>query len=123
MAVPSALLPKCPVCGQPLTMNLRADDRFVEDDGWHAAAKRYSDFAAAHGSDQILYLEIGVGWNTPGIIKFNFWNRANENPNATYACLNYDDARIPVELESRGIGITGDSAQVIAALAENIKEL
>ena len=123
MAVPTALLPKCPVCGRPLTMNLRADDRFVEDDGWHAAAKRYSDFAAAHGSDHILYLEIGVGWNTPGIIKFNFWNRANENPNATYACLNYDDARIPVELESRGIGITGDSAQVIAALAENIKEL
>ena len=118
MAIPTELLPKCPHCGKHLTMNLRSDDRFVEDAGWHAAAKRYLDFTQAHSADHILYLEIGVGWNTPGIIKFNFWNRANENPNATYACLNYDDARIPHELADRGIGITGDSAQVISALRE-----
>ena len=118
MAIPTELLPKCPNCGKPLTMNLRSDDRFVEDVGWHAAAKRYLDFTEAHSEDRILYLEIGVGWNTPGIIKFNFWNRANENPNATYACLNYDDARIPRELADHGIGIAGDSAQVISALRE-----
>ena len=118
MAIPTELLPKCPHCGKPLTMNLRSDDRFVEDAGWHAAAKRYLDFTEAHSEDHILYLEIGVGWNTPGIIKFNFWNRANENPNATYACLNYDNARIPRELADRGIGIAGDSAQVIEALTE-----
>lgn len=118
MAIPTELLPKCPHCGKHLTMNLRSDDRFVEDAGWHAAAKRYLDFTETHSEDRILYLEIGVGWNTPGIIKFNFWNRANENPNATYACLNYDDARIPHELADRGIGITGDSAQVISALRE-----
>ena len=118
MAIPTELLPKCPHCGKPLTMNLRSDDRFVEDAGWHAAAKSYLDFTEAHSEDRILYLEIGVGWNTPGIIKFNFWNRANENPNATYACLNYDDARIPRELVDRGIGIAGDSAQVIEALTE-----
>lgn len=118
MAIPTELLPKCPHCGKPLTMNLRSDDRFVEDAGWHAAAKRYLDFTETHSEDHILYLEIGVGWNTPGIIKFNFWNRANENPNATYACLNYDDARIPRELADRGIAITSDSAQIISALRE-----
>ena len=116
MTIPSSLLPKCPHCGRPLTMNLRSDDRFVEDAGWHAAARRYSEFTQAHSTDRILYLEIGVGWNTPGIIKLNFWHRANENPNATYACLNYDDARVPRELSDRGIGIAGDSAQVISAL-------
>jgi NAD-dependent SIR2 family protein deacetylase len=116
MAVPGKLLPRCPHCGRPLTMNLRSDDRFVEDAGWHAAAKRYLDFTQAHSADHILYLEIGVGWNTPGIIKFNFWDRAKHNPNAIYACLNHDDARIPEGLEDRGIAIAGDSAQVISAL-------
>ena len=116
MTVPTDLLPKCPHCGKAMTMNLRSDDRFVEDAGWHAAARRYSEFTQAHSTDRILYLEIGVGWNTPGIIKLNFWHRANENPNATYACLNYDDARVPRELSDRGIGIAGDSAQVISAL-------
>lgn len=118
MTVPTDLLPKCPRCGKAMTMNLRSDDRFVEDAGWHAAARRYSEFTQAHSTDRILYLEIGVGWNTPGIIKLNFWHRANENPNATYACLNYDDARVPRELSDRGIGIAGDSAQVISALLE-----
>ena len=117
MEVPSALLPKCPNCGRPLTLNLRSDDRFVEDAGWHAAARRYAAFTGAHAKDRVLYLEIGVGWNTPGIIKFNFWSRANENPNATYACLNFGDVRIPAELEGRAIGIGGDSARVIAMLA------
>jgi CubicO group peptidase (beta-lactamase class C family) len=116
MAVPSALLPRCPNCGRPLTMNLRADDKFVEDAGWHAAAERYAAFARDHAEDRILYLEIGVGWNTPGIIKFNFWDRAKHNTNAIYACLNHDDARIPEGLEDRGIAIAGDSAQVISAL-------
>ena len=97
-------------------MNLRSDDRFVEDAGWHAAAERYRDFTQRHATDRIVYLEIGVGWNTPGIIKFNFWSLAGENPNATYACLNFDDVRIPRELAGRSIGIAGDSAQVIAAL-------
>jgi len=118
MAVPSGLVPKCPNCGRPLTMNLRADDKFVEDAGWHAAAERYAAFARDHAEDRILYLEIGVGWNTPGIIKYNFWNQAYQNPNAAYACLNFDDARLPRELSERGIAIEGDSAQVIAALAE-----
>ena len=120
MAVPPALLPKCPNCGRPLTMNLRSDDKFVEDAGWHAAAGRYNAFTRAHADDHILYLEIGVGWNTPGIIKYNFWNLAYQNPNAAYACLNFDDARVARELEGRAIAIEGDSAQVIAALAHPV---
>ena len=118
MAVPRLLLPKCPNCGRPLTLNLRSDDKFVEDAGWHAAAKRYRAFVDGHARDRVVYLEIGVGWNTPGIVKYNFWNQANENPNAFYACLNYDDARLPRELVDRGIGIEGDCAEVIAALIE-----
>ena len=116
MAVPADLVPRCPRCGRPMAMNLRADDTFVEDALWHAAAARYAAFCRNHERGRVLYLEIGVGWNTPGIIKYNFWSRANDNPNAIYACLNHDDARIPRELEGRGIGIEGDSAQVIAAL-------
>lgn len=119
MTVPTELVPRCPRCGRPMSMNLRADDTFVEDAGWHAAARRYTDFARAHAHDRALYLEIGVGWNTPGIIKYNYWNSANDNPDATYACLNHDDARIPRELEGRSIAIEGDSAEVIAALASD----
>ena len=117
MAVPTRLLPKCPNCGKPLTMNLRSDDRFVEDEGWANAAVEYEAWVTAHQDKRVLYLEIGVGWNTPGIIKYNFWNQAYRNEKAVYACLNYDDARIPKELAERGIAIDGDSAQVISPLA------
>ncbi len=119
MIVPTGLLPKCPNCGKPLTMNLRSDDRFVEDEGWQSAAVEYELWVTAHQNKRVIYLEIGVGWNTPGIIKYNFWNLAYRNEKAVYVSLNYDDARIPKELVERGIGIEGDSAQVISVLAEN----
>ena len=118
MSVPAGLLPKCPNCGKPLTMNLRSDDRFVEDEGWADAAVEYETWVTAHQDKRVVYLEIGVGWNTPGIIKYNFWNLAWRNEKSVYACLNHDDARIPAELAERGIGIEGDSAQVIAKLVE-----
>ena len=118
LRVPTELLPKCPNCGRPLTMNLRADDKFVEDAGWQDAAVEYEAWLTAHQDRRVLYLEIGVGWNTPGIIKYNFWNLAYRNEKAVYACLNYDDARLPKELAQRGIGIEGDSARVIQALGE-----
>ena len=118
MAVPTELLPICPNCGKPLTMNLRSDDKFVENEGWADAAVEYEAWVTAHQGKRVLYLEIGVGWNTPGIIKYTFWNLAYNNENAIYACLNYDDARIPRELTERGIAIEGDSARVIAALVE-----
>ncbi|MBR1560322.1 MAG: Sir2 silent information regulator family NAD-dependent deacetylase [Clostridia bacterium] len=117
MAVPAALLPKCPNCGRPMTTNLRSDDRFVEDPGWHAAARRYNAFAAEHVKGRVLYLEIGVGWNTPGIIKFNFWRAVNDNPDATYACLNMRDVRTAAEIVDRSILVAGDSAAIIARMA------
>lgn len=88
MRVPGALAPHCPVCGKPMIMNLRADHRFVEDAGWHQAAGRYKDFLRSHEGARTLYLELGVGMNTPGIIKYQFWNMTYQNPNAIYAIVN-----------------------------------
>ena len=116
LRVPHELVPKCPNCGKPLTLNLRSDDKFIEDAGWREAAQRYSDFMNAHDGGHVLYLELGVGYNTPGIIKYNFWQRVFQNPEAVYACLNYDEAEAPREIAARSIGITGDSAAVLEEL-------
>ena len=108
MRIPSELLPVCPVCGKPLTMNLRSDDRFVEDKGWHRAAIRYGDFLHRHKNLHILLLELGVGYNTPGIIKYPFWEMTAKNANAAYACINYGEAACPDEIEDQAICINGD---------------
>lgn len=114
--VPAALLPKCPNCGRPLTMNLRSDERFVEDTGWRRAAAAYEAWVIAHQDRAVVYLEIGVGYNTPGIIKYNFWQQVYRNEKAVYACLNAEETPVPREIEDRSIIITGDSAAVIRAL-------
>ena len=114
--VPTELLPRCPRCGKPMIMNLRSDDRFVEDAGWHQAARRYRDFLHAHTTGKVVYWEIGVGFNTPGIIKYPFWQRVLQNQDAVYVCLNADDAEAPAEILDRSICIGGDSAEVISAL-------
>ena len=88
MCVPTELVPHCPVCGRPMTMNLRCDFTFVEDDGWHAACRRYEDFLSRCRGRRVLFLELGVGANTPGIIKYPFWQMTVQNPNAAYACIN-----------------------------------
>ena len=116
MRIPTELLPKCPNCGRPLTTNLRADDRFVEDEGWQAAAAAYEAWAAAHQEKKVLYLEIGVGYNTPGIIKYNFWQQVYRNENAAYACLNMEESPVPAEIKDRSIVIGGDSFRVIREL-------
>lgn len=108
MKVPSDLVPHCPKCGAPMAMNLRADSTFVEDEGWHKAASRYDDFIRRHREMKTVYLELGVGYNTPGIIKYNFWQRTAENPQATYVCMNFRDAVCPTELENQGICIQTD---------------
>lgn len=113
MKVPSNLVPHCPKCGAPMTMNLRADSTFVEDTGWHKAASRYDDFLRRHKDMKTVFLELGVGYNTPGIIKYGFWQRTAENPNATYACLNYRDAAYPTELENQAIGIEEDIGECL----------
>lgn len=108
MRVPSELIPRCPRCGRPMTMNLRSDDTFVEDAGWHSAAGRYSDFLRRHQNTAILFLELGVGCNTPVIIKYPFWRMTAANPKATYACINLGEAVCPQEIEQRSICIEHD---------------
>lgn len=117
MKVPSELVPRCPVCGRPMTMNLRADDTFVEDEGWHAAAERYSDFLRRHGKLKTVYLELGVGGNTPVIIKYPFWKMTYENPNAAYVCVNFQEAFAPRELQKQSLCIEKDIGEVLRALA------
>ncbi len=116
MRVPSEMIPRCPKCGSPMSMNLRADDRFVEDEGWHQAALRYRDFLRRHKGMKILFLELGVGYNTPGIIKYPFWQETYQNPGAVYACVNYGDEAAPGEIADRSICIDGDIGEVLKKL-------
>ena len=116
MRVPSELVPYCPVCGKPMVMNLRADNTFVEDDGWHRAAARYSDFLEAHETDRVLLLELGVGMNTPVIIKYPFWQMTNQWAAATYACINMGEAHGPDEIKGKSICINGDIGHVLDEL-------
>ena len=118
MRVPTELVPHCPVCGKPMSMNLRADDSFVEDAGWHAAAKRYRDFLEAHQEGEVLYLELGVGGNTPVIIKYPFWRYTNANPQATYACVNFGEAYAHQSIVDRSILIDADIDKVLEDLLE-----
>ena len=116
LRIPSELVPHCPHCGAPATMNLRSDGTFVEDEGWHKAAARYSEFLRRHEGMRTLYLEIGVGGNTPGIIKYPFWQMTAANPRATYACVNLGEACAPRELERQSILIDASADEVIAQL-------
>ena len=116
MRIPSELVPRCPVCGAPMTMNLRCDDTFVQDAGWYAAQRRYEDFLKTHENARILLLELGVGFNTPGIIKLPFWRMTAENPKATYACLNLGEAFCPDEIAGQSICIGCDVGETLAQL-------
>ena len=117
MRVPSELVPHCPVCGKPMSMNLRADDTFVEDEGWHRAAERYDEFLRRHEGLHILFLELGVGMNTPVIIKYPFWKMTYANPKSVYACLNYGEAYAPDDIRGQSICIGGDIREVLNDLA------
>lgn len=116
MRVPSELVPLCPRCGRPMAMNLRADSTFVEDQGWHRAAERYNQFVRSHKGEQMLFLELGVGYNTPGIIKYPFWQMTAENPAAVYACVNAEQARSPEEISRQSLCIGGDIGEVVHCL-------
>lgn len=113
MKIPSELIPKCPHCGKPLTTNLRSDDKFVQDEGWYKASERYNDFIRRHKDLNILYLEIGVGYNTPVIIKYPFWQMTAQNPKATYACINMSEAVCPKEIEHQSICVDVNISKVI----------
>lgn len=116
MRIPSELLPVCPHCGKPLTMNLRSDNRFVEDEGWHRAAERYNNFLRTRKNQRILFLELGVGYNTPVIIKYPFWQITAKNRNATYVCINYGEAVCPQEIKKQSICIDSDIGKVIESI-------
>ena len=116
MIVPTELVPHCPHCGRPMGMNLRADDTFVEDDGWHRAAERYENFLRTRAGQHILFLELGVGYNTPVIIKYPFWRMTAKNPDAVYACLNQGQAICPGEIEKRSICIDGDIGEILSQI-------
>lgn len=113
MKIPDELIPRCPHCGKPMAMNLRRDDSFVQDEGWYTAAERYEEFIRRHRNLHILFLELGVGFNTPGIIKYPFMQMTTENPKAIYACINMNEAYVPDEITDRAICIDGDIGKVI----------
>lgn len=116
LEIPDGLIPRCPNCGKPLTMNLRADDTFAEDEGWHLAAERYSLFMRRHEGMKILFLELGVGYNTPVIIKYQFWRQTDRNKNAVYACINFGEAAAPGRIQNRSICINEDIERVLELL-------
>lgn len=117
MRIPTELIPHCPVCGRPVTMNLRADNTFVEDEGWHSAARRYEDFLRLHENHHLLFLELGVGGNTPVIIKYPFWKMTAQNRNAFYVCINLMDACCPKEIENQAVCIKEDIGTLLHELA------
>ena len=119
MKIPAELIPYCPVCGKPMTTNLRCDDKFVQDEGWETAYKRYEQFVGEYKDKRILLLELGVGGNTPVIIKYPFWRIAMNNKQATYACINYGEAFAPKEIERQSICFNDDIGKIIAIMQGN----
>ncbi len=113
MKIPTQLIPKCPVCGAPMAMNLRCDDTFVQDSGWYAAQSRYEDFIRRHQNMHVLFLELGVGGNTPVIIKYPFWQMTAKNKKAVYACVNFGESMCPNEIADRSICINDDIGEVL----------
>ena len=122
MKVPTELVPRCPVCGKPMSMNLRADHTFVTDKGWYKASKQYEKFLQTRniikngeqeGDGKVLFFELGVGGNTPRIIKYPFWQMTEKNPNAGYACINFGEAVVPPKIEKQSICINDDIGEVL----------
>lgn len=114
--VPTELVPRCPVCGAPMSINMRADDTFVEDEGWYEAAQHYEDFLLCCQGQHVLFLELGVGGNTPVIIKYPFWKMILQNPKATYVCINLSEAYCPREIQKQAICIDGDIGEILTTL-------
>ncbi|MGN1047349.1 MAG: SIR2 family NAD-dependent protein deacylase, partial [Eubacteriales bacterium] len=116
MKIPTHLVPKCPVCGALMTMNLRCDSFFVQDEGWHAAKRRFEDFIRCHTGSHVLFLELGVGMNTPGIIKYPFWQMTAQNPKSVYACINLGESYCPSDIKSQAICIDDDIKNTLSLI-------
>ncbi len=118
MKIPAELIPKCHLCGAPMTMNLRCDASFVEDAGWHSAASRYKDFIRRRGNSHILFLELGVGLNTPAVIKYPFWQMTARNPNAVYACVNLGECGCPNEIAGQSVCLREDIGDILCMISK-----
>lgn len=121
MKIPSELVPRCPVCGKRMTMNLRSDGAFVEDEGWHTAAERYAEFLRKHQNQRVLFWDLGTGYNTPGIVKFPFWQMVYQWPNAVYACINLGQAEVPDGIQQRSVCISKDIGCVLEILLDKMR--
>ncbi|MFI3201668.1 MAG: Sir2 silent information regulator family NAD-dependent deacetylase [Eubacteriales bacterium] len=113
MKIPSELIPYCPKCGAEMTTNLRKDNTFVQDKGWYEAMERYQETLDSCKRKRSVYLELGVGYNTPGIIKYPFWQQTYENPDATYICINVQEEHIPKEITTRSIAIKKEINEIL----------
>lgn len=116
--IPTYMVPKCPICGGPMTMNLRCDQYFVQDEAWYQAEKRFGDFLneALKSQKNLLLLELGVGFNTPTIIRFPFEKLVKENKQVNLIRLNLNEAVIPESIEQQAVGINKDIKQTIKDL-------
>ena len=122
MRIPGELVPLCPVCKKPMTMNLRADSTFVEDEGWHEACGRYENFLETHKGSRVLFLELGCGMNTPGIIKFSFWRLTSQWPEAVYGCINLGEAYAPQEIEGKSVCISEDIGRILSVWKRRMED-
>ena len=116
------LIPKCPVCGGEMDFNLRIGDNFVQDNGWYKHQKLYDDFINKYKNDDILYIELCVGYNTPSIIKYNFWNQVNNNPKAKLVSINLEESEIPEKIKNRSLILTGEADEILNKIYILIKE-
>lgn len=115
--IPTQLVPRCPVCGGYMEVNLRCDGFFVEDEAWNRAARRYEEFLVRNQEKRVLFLELGVGFNTPGIIKYPFWQMTRQFESARYICVNLQ-ACVPKEIADRSLCVSADIGRVLGALCE-----
>ena len=122
MRIPGELIPLCPVCKKPMTMNLRADSTFVEDEGWHEACGRYENFLETHKGSRVLFLELGCGMNTPGIIKFSFCRLTSQWPEAVYGCINLGEAYAPQEIEGKSVCISEDIGRILSVWKRRMED-
>ena len=115
MRIPHELIPAFPD-GGAVAMNLRSDDSFAEGEGWHAASAAYSDFLRRHEGTRTLFLELGVGDNTPVIIKYPFWSMTDSEERAKYACVSRRDTWAPRQIADKAICVAGDIGDVLGEL-------
>ena len=116
--IPTELVPVCPVCGEKMEVNVRIDANFVQDENWYKQDKRYGEFLDKSQDKNLLLLEIGVGFNTPGIIRFPFEQMVYDNVNTHLVRINKDYAFASKEIEDKTILFNEDTNKIVEDLKE-----